>query len=524
MRRYTISFLIISASFILLLCSSCSSIESAEASIVSDESNTAQENHIPADPDALIPQDKPISEKAPEKPTPEIPEISDADYVFNNEEEYIMQEDLIILPEPELAGMVTLDPLSGSGMEVPYDQAERKSETGKNSKNPLPDRGYKSGKPPVQLAESLIQDSGSVIAETQPGTTEIPRERERSGLSSVQSAATSVPVPPASSAARTAEAGNGPPREIAQADIPSVISPERPQPLFKEFILPLTKEPLKLVFPGLGWIYLGQEEGDAAVSYISRNFEGNDTVFNFSASKEGRAILKFQNQDAERGFSVQHRVSLTINPETEETIPGTVSVIIKGDYSLGDRLKAEGKNLEALYAYIEAFKEGDSLGMEKIASLASILGEHSLSAEYWRKLYNNSDIRNTRRESALNYIQEVVRGDLMPALPPSEIIRYTGKEDTALLLGYAQRLEKNKDIPGAIQIYEHLALLGDSFSEPDKLYFLLGMLYESDSPVRNEKKALEYYDILINNYPISLYWQKAKERALYISRHYFHIR
>ncbi|MDR1894542.1 MAG: hypothetical protein LBQ61_07655, partial [Spirochaetales bacterium] len=58
--------------------------------------------------------------------------------------------------------------------------------------------------------------------------------------------------------------------------------------------------------------------------------------------------------------------------------------------------------------------------------------------------------------------------------------------------------------------------------QKDELYIRLGRFYEN-SPFRDERRAVEYYDLLVKECPSSLYWDEANRRSLYLKRHFFRI-
>ena len=59
-----------------------------------------------------------------------------------------------------------------------------------------------------------------------------------------------------------------------------------------------------------------------------------------------------------------------------------------------------------------------------------------------------------------------------------------------------------------------------SVEKRDEALFLQGQLYESQSNVKNIKKALESYNSIISNYPSSKVWEDANKRIIYLNRFY----
>jgi outer membrane protein assembly factor BamD (BamD/ComL family) len=61
-------------------------------------------------------------------------------------------------------------------------------------------------------------------------------------------------------------------------------------------------------------------------------------------------------------------------------------------------------------------------------------------------------------------------------------------------------------------------------SGTDEAWWLLGQLYEANSPARDIRLSLEYYRRLVNEYPQSNRVDDARRRIAYLERYYFNIR
>jgi hypothetical protein len=100
----------------------------------------------------------------------------------------------------------------------------------------------------------------------------------------------------------------------------------------------------------------------------------------------------------------------------------------------------------------------------------------------------------------------------------------TEQMDTDSLFNEAARYYHGEDYPGLARILEQLQGRDLPYWEQDRLLLFLGRLYDLESPLRDEKAALDYYTRLVEQYPGSLYWEEANRRARYIRRHFFQIR
>jgi tetratricopeptide (TPR) repeat protein len=76
----------------------------------------------------------------------------------------------------------------------------------------------------------------------------------------------------------------------------------------------------------------------------------------------------------------------------------------------------------------------------------------------------------------------------------------------------------------AIRMLEHALASQRGFDTDDEAYYLLARLYEQDTPLRNARKALELYTVIVEDMRRSRRWEAARERKLYLERHFFHVR
>ena len=96
-------------------------------------------------------------------------------------------------------------------------------------------------------------------------------------------------------------------------------------------------------------------------------------------------------------------------------------------------------------------------------------------------------------------------------------------EETDSLFAVAELMYESGFLPETAQIYEHMLNITTRFRGKDRVYFMLGMLYES-VPLRDEKKAHAFYTTLLDRYPASRYYEEARDRAQYLDSHFLRIR
>lgn len=90
------------------------------------------------------------------------------------------------------------------------------------------------------------------------------------------------------------------------------------------------------------------------------------------------------------------------------------------------------------------------------------------------------------------------------------------------LLALAQEAYYNEDYTQAADYVN--SFLSSSKTNLDAGLYLKGQIYEAASDIRNIRMALDAYQQVISGYPLSPFWQQAKNREIYLSRFYFDIR
>jgi hypothetical protein len=238
-------------------------------------------------------------------------------------------------------------------------------------------------------------------------------------------------------------------------------------------------EQIDLALPGYGWLYRGGElPEEPAVAFHERRYEGGSTLFLFDAQRLGSSTLDFMREDAEE--RQRSRRTIRINVVSEEERHRRI-----GESAGENRRAAEG---------VEG-AEGGGAGRSP-AEAAPGSGEAHGKA--------SGEASRERRSAQL--MQAAREGSIRP-LPVARSLMEEGEEELAeeLLSYYLGTLRR------------------DDYRRGEVLY-LLGKLYEAPGPLRDERKAVEYYDRAVRGYPGSSTWHRARERSRFLKRNYIHIR
>lgn len=279
-------------------------------------------------------------------------------------------------------------------------------------------------------------------------------------------------------AAKTADkAASKPPEKEASPAKPAVSLPPAPAstviaPVSGDAVPERTLEspkgsPLELVFPGSGWVYLGETSGREGIRYDSRRFDGASAVFLFAADREGDYVLRFQRQD----------------PVTGEPESRLVGLKIKEPASFAERKPAE--------------KPAASPSAEAAPAAASRAGTVDTGPA------SPATAGEPGTAEASGFPRELPSS-------PDELLRLARAELAANRVSSA--LE-------ALDRYVSLFPFGS-----DEAFYLYAKAYEQNTPYRDIKKAYGYYRQVRDEWPRSPFWKDAAERATYIERHYFDIR
>jgi len=153
------------------------------------------------------------------------------------------------------------------------------------------------------------------------------------------------------------------------------------------------------------------------------------------------------------------------------------------------------------------------------------LGRFSEAVDHWSK---NLTVKNGNWQVlALRGIFDAsVKGRLKDSMIFSAE-RLLSSEDSFSrgdLVAVVTALEELKDFEKAIRFCESYVSRYPFIKGIDEVYYLLGTLYEEQGSQRSEQKAVSYYRIVTENYPASQFWQKARDRILFIERNYLFIR
>ena len=317
---------------------------------------------------------------------------------------------------------------------------------------------------------------------------------------------------------------------------------------------------LDIVYPGTGWIYLGEEDGKNSMRYFGRKIGEKNTVFSLRSREEGSTILHFYKNDSLTGKFIDDYLQVDIkgmNKTTEHAVAPSYAEVVPPKPE--NRTKAAKEN-----AARSEEDEDDTMVKTVITPVASGSGEKmpavsktsgssrsapaSSSKVTSRKKSDNSARKETPADNdgAKTLIQNTKSekttssGEKPRTYPKSENsqshdaekqsennVTGTSIENTENM-GADEILDKAKESFKNKKYEETLAYLENFFTKAttkiDEGLWIQGQVFESNSSVRNIKSALDTYETIVRRFPQSINWAKANERITYLRKFYFNIR
>jgi hypothetical protein len=242
---------------------------------------------------------------------------------------------------------------------------------------------------------------------------------------------------------------------------------------------------IEIPYRGTGWVFLGETSAKPGIVYNSRRLEGDGMSFVFRAAEIGVYELKFYRQDFIRDYIINDHVQVIVESALETAVPFGAPV---------DR--------------VTALPRWPELASEAAAQAAA------------------------SAQPGLPVQPTVPAGQ--PGLPPSGIadegivpagpaLQVALPEET-LPEEYLRRAREESDAGHVQQALAILEQFRSRFPQgSDEAWWLLGQLYEANSPYRNIRLAMDYYRRLIQEYPQSQRYGDARRRIAYLERYYFNI-
>ncbi|MBP5438616.1 MAG: hypothetical protein J6Y30_11630 [Treponema sp.] len=256
---------------------------------------------------------------------------------------------------------------------------------------------------------------------------------------------------------------------------------------------------LDVIYPGSGWIYLGEKDANDLMRYYGRKVspDGEETKFTLKATKSGSTVLHFYKNDALAGKFIEDYLAVSVSTETERdthvSAPNYADYVPKGQR--GKNIPSEEAAPKTAESVTERKAQAESKPSPKIVASSSTGTSIERSSGSSAQIQEQRPVSQTPAANAAS-------GDLLKKAQSE----YDAKQ-YAECLATIQEFYKNADE-----------------SKMDQALYLEARALEAPSPSRNIKSALHTYQTLVNRYPQSSLWEAANNRITYIQRMYIDIR
>ncbi len=302
--------------------------------------------------------------------------------------------------------------------------------------------------------------------------------------------------------------------------------------------------------PGEGWTYVGAEGGSDAVRLRRKRSRDDTTSFTFEMSHAGEYTLWFQRQDSRNGTYENEAVSVTAmegspHGRVVDRLSGSLqdatvpledstrepSVV---DYSVPLELVAGDDLAGGVRVLLELSKEHDpqlaDLEEDEIGALVARAG--NLPTDLQRELLERvAASESTEAPGARSALLDfsIARADPDATLAASNGLILAGEAQPQQLLDAANVVAGAGNSAEAIGLA--LTALGEDASPEllahhlgDEALFIHARRLEELGPDRDLRKALAFYEAIVDGFPLSARWEESRARVSHLQRHYFDVR
>ena len=258
-----------------------------------------------------------------------------------------------------------------------------------------------------------------------------------------------------------------------------------------------TGQRLEVLYPGEGWVYLGESTAQKGIKYQQRKLQNGTSIFHFGAANEGSYILNFSYFDVFSDNFISDSIAVYVETAKTKLSDTVKAPDYKGSISTAKSSPNENK--------AKTKDDGLSKTLQGTAikkDTSPVKNENNDS-----KLYDSSDLLTVVGDENVEKNESIVKTDVKSAQEALDKIRaYISEGNAASALNSADDFFKNYSV------------------NLDEALFLRGQAYELNGPNKNVNKAMEAYQTLTKAYPESKFWDKADARIRYIKKFYIDIK
>ena len=300
---------------------------------------------------------------------------------------------------------------------------------------------------------------------------------------------------------------------------------------------------LDVVYPGSGWVYLGEAEEnrdkkkDPLFSYFGRKLGTTDTTFSLRSRKPGKTLLHFYKNDALTGQYIDDYLEVDVGDESaapgQRVTAPSYAQVVPPKPSRQTRQSYENTGLNETASTPQARDSGRPT--EKSPAQTSQKQqsdvERAPSANATPSLSDRgirTNIQTTESVPGSNLKSPSPASSYGGTATASKDAAATTEPQGTMGESDANQLDQARRAYAAKQYETALAYvqqyLANAATNIDEALFLQGQILEADSNVKNVRAAIDAYETLTKNYPMSALWTQANNRTIYLKRFYIDIR
>jgi hypothetical protein len=280
---------------------------------------------------------------------------------------------------------------------------------------------------------------------------------------------------------------------------------------------------LRIVLPGTGWLYVGREYGDGTVEFVDKRGVSSGEEFRFRLSAPGEYGLWFQQQDIVHGQVTNEHLALTAASVEPSATLAVADLPLTGaaERLPGSEVVAAGGSFEAGETSVQNPTEADEPEVADPADGSS--GEQVVGRAFWAQVASSgsAEAPAARRELfrlSLDGTPEEVL-EAFSLLSTSDEASESDYRDTIDALLAAARYDAGADL-----VDQYLSGIPGSAPGADELLYRIAGFLEQPGPYRDLQRSLRYYRRLMDEFPVSRYWEPSRTREEFLNRHYFEVR
>lgn len=322
---------------------------------------------------------------------------------------------------------------------------------------------------------------------------------------------------------------------------------------------------LDVVYPGTGWVYVGETAEPKLFNYFGRKLGTGDTTFTLRAKTSGETMLHFYKSDPLSSTYFEDYIAVTVEKASVKgnshvTAPAYANNALpvqvplhsqkelarpvqpaKNKQQFADTPLSPERQESASYTVYEAAPF--TIPKPAASSETGVAISEPIAYQYEAQFEERIDAAPadpfagetfvSAQDAAADAADVFLASTDDAALADASDADYTNESqidqehaltdaEEAALLAKAQTAFKNKQYESALTLVQ--TYLVSASAKMDEALYLQGQILESESNVRNIRSAVDSYDTLTRRYPASKLWKQANKRSIYLKRFYIDIR